>query len=225
MGILLDRNGGLNGCALLALLIGIMAGGSLIVVAAVDGGGQAAPHMWLDAMAERGWAGGGGGATEYERAGIVASLYDMAGDEWAAAAAAHRRAALSAENAAAEWTEVAELLGGYAAGHGTGYERVRAAEARAAEWLSAGGAARGMAAEAAAEAGYRRAAAEARAGAAGIAAGADAADADRRVASMMDRRAGAERPRAPPSLAAAADVRTMLPRLLPLPMPTGAWHQ
>ena len=213
MGILLDRNGGLNGCALLALLAGIMTGRSLIAVAAVDGGGQAAPHMRLDAMAERG-AGGVGVATEYERAGIVASLYDMAGDEWVAAAAAHRRAALSAENAAAEWTEAAELLGGYAAGHGTGYERVRAAEAGAAEWLSAGGAAGGMAAEA-------------RAGAAGIAAGADAADADRRVASMMDRLAGAERPRAPPSLAAAADVRTMLPLplLLPLPMPTGAWHQ
>ena len=206
MGILLDRNGTLNGCALLALLAGIMAGGSLIVVAAVDGSGQAA-HTRLDAMAGRG-AGGGGAAgeaaAEYERAGIVASLYDMAGDEWAVAAA-HRRAALSAENAAAEWAETAELLGEHAAGHGTGYERVRAAEARAAEWLSAAGAARGMAAEAAAEAGYRRAAAEARAGAAGIAAGADAAaEANRRVAAMIDRLAGADHPRAPPSFAAAA---------------------
>ena len=213
MGILLDRNGTLNGYALLALLVGIMAGGSLIVVAAVDGSGQAA-HMRPGAMAERGAGEGGGGvaeaAAEYERAGIVASLYGMAGDEWAAAAA-HRRAALSAENAAAEWTETAELLGGYAAGHGTGYEHVRAAEARAAEWLSAEDAAWDMAAAAAAEAGYRRAAAEwagsaaeARAGAGGIASGAnaaaaaaadaDAADADRRVALMIDRLSGRGQP-------------------------------
>ena len=137
----------------------------------------------------------------------------MAGDEWAAAAA-HRRAALSAENAAAEWAGTAERLGEHAAGRGTGYELVRAAEARAAEWLSAEGAAWYMAAAAAAEAGYRRTAAEwagnaaeARAGAAGIAAGADSAavdEAGRRVASMTGRLAGADPPRAPPSLAAAA---------------------
>ena len=211
MGLLWDRNGCLNGCALLVLLVGIMAGGSLIVAALADSG-QAA-RMRLDAVAERGEEKAAEAAAEYERAGIVASLYDRAGDGWTAAVA-HRRAALSAENAAVEWTKTAELLGGYAAGRGTGYERVLAAESEAAEWLSAEGAAWDRAAEAAAEAGYRRAAAEwagnaaeARAGAACIAAGADVtalAEADRRVASMIDRLAGADHPRAPPSLAAAA---------------------
>lgn len=154
----------------------------------------------IDSLVERTAERVGMTAEEYEQASVVASLYDRAGDDWAAAVA-HGQAAGTAVDAADEMVETADWLGRYEARYGMGDEYRRTAIAEASEWMLAESRAWERAAESAGDAGRGQAASEwaakaadARNRAANVVVDADVADTGRRVAAMMDRLGDAEDP-------------------------------